>query len=126
MMSNKTVKQLRGFLPKEMAKKLPKKIGVVFIDRETSRNLNKTYRKKDKPTNVLSFFYNPAYGEILICLDIVKKEAKMQGNAQLYQMTYMILHGMLHLAGVHHEKSSAAFRKFAKIEAGVLKKFFGR
>jgi len=82
--------------------------------------LNLAYRKKRKPANVLSFRYGPHYGEILVCPEVIRHDAKMQGNSYKYQMTWMILHGMLHLGGLHHEKSHGAELKSGKIEREVL------
>ena len=86
--------------------------------------MNREYREKDKPTNVLSFFYSKEYGEILVCPEIIVREAKEQGNTQEFQMTWMIVHGMLHLAGVHHEKSARAEKEVEKMERKILKKLF--
>mgnify|MGYP003394811471 FL=1 len=116
--------KIRHVLPKNILAKLPQEIGVVLINTHTSQKLNLIYRGKNKPTNVLSFFYNYEYGEILICPEIVKKEAKKQGNSQEYQMTWMVLHGMLHLAGVHHEQSRVQARRFFELEKKILIKFF--
>ena len=68
--------------------------------------------------------YSPDYGEILICKDVVKKEAKLAGNTQLFQMTWMIAHGILHLAGVHHEKSVATAKRFSRLEKQILGNMF--
>ena len=123
-MPKQIISKIKKLLPSPVSKKLPRKIKVVFLSSQEARKLNFIYRGKNKPTNVLSFFYGPEYGEILICPEIVKKEAKADGHTQLFQMTWMILHGMLHLAGVHHEKSSAAFRRFSSLEKRILKYIF--
>ena len=152
-----------NYLPLVIQKKLPKEIVVKKISLVESRRLNREYRGKDKPTDVLSFFYPalfvsspPAspelqrgerkrgsrikknldsrirgndkhietYGEILTCPEVIKREAKEQGNTQEFQMTWMIVHGMIHLAGVHHEKSSIAEKKVGEIERKILSKLF--
>ena len=99
-------------------------IQVVELSLMDSQKLNKMYRKKNKPTNVLSFRYGKNYGEILLCLDVIKKEAKRAGNTYRYQMTWMILHGMLHLAGMHHENSKTLEKRVEKIEEKILAKIF--
>lgn len=125
-MESNAVLKIKRFLPKRLSNKLPARIMVVPIDEETSRRLNLIYRNKRRPANVLSFRYGPDYGEILIARDIVKKEARAYGLNFKYQMTRMIAHGMLHLAGAHHEKSSNADRAFVKMEKEILAKLFDR
>lgn len=84
-----------------------------------SRRLNHIYRGKDKATNILSFRYSKDYGEILVCPEVIRREAKAQGNTYKYQVTWMILHGMLHLAGLHHEKSLKTAKRVERIERDV-------
>ena len=123
-MTEDVIKIVKRLLPRAVAKKLPPKIKVVSISTRESRILNKRYRKKNNPSNVLSFRYNKDYGEILVCSEVVRREAKEQGNTYKYQMTWMILHGMLHLAGMHHEKSKSSAKQTAKLEKTVLFKLF--
>ena len=95
---------------------------IVPISKKISQKINLSYRKKNKPANVLSFRYGQDYGEILVCPEVVRHEAKKQGNSMKYQFAWMVLHGILHLAGMHHEKSSAVARKVDRIEGVVLRK----
>ena len=117
-------KLLISLFSKIIRKRLPLEIQVVELSLMDSQKLNKMYRKKNKPTNVLSFRYGKNYGEILLCLDVIKKEAKRAGNTYRYQMTWMILHGMLHLAGMHHENSKTLEKRVEKIEEKILAKIF--
>ncbi len=112
----------RRFLPKNLGKKLPRKIKIVEVPVKEAKKLNFIYRERNKPANVLSFFYNSDYGEILVCPAIVRQEAQKQGHSFKYQMTWMILHGMIHLAGFHHEKSGKAAALVFQIEQKMLKK----
>ncbi|TSD04701.1 MAG: hypothetical protein Greene071436_79, partial [Parcubacteria group bacterium Greene0714_36] len=57
------------------------------------------------------------------CPAIIRAEAKTQNNSFEYQMTWMIVHGMIHLSGLHHEESKVAEKKFSRIEHKVLKQF---
>jgi len=110
--------------PIDIQKHLPKEIASIEVSSAKSQQLNWTYRKKRTPANVLSFFYSLEYGEIIVCPVLIRAEAKRQGNSFQYQMTWMIVHGMLHLAGVHHEASAnKAERRFEQIERRVLQKF---
>lgn len=100
--------------------KLPAQIAIVPVSAKESLALNRRYRNKRAPANVLSFFYSPEYGEIIVCPALIRVEAKTQGHSFQYQMTWMIIHGMLHLAGIHHEASTRAERRFECIEQRVL------
>ena len=121
-----TVTKIQRLMAPALRKKLPKTVAVVLIDAKKSATLNAVYHGKRKATNVLSFRYDDTYGEILICPAIIRKEAKEQGNAQAFQMTWMIVHGMLHLAGVHHEKSARTERRAKSIEENILRKLAKR
>jgi len=114
---------IKKFFPKNLRKKLPRGIVVKKISSRESRRLNLVYRGKNVPTNVLSFRYGPDYGEILICPAVAKKEAKISGNSQTFQMTWMIAHGMIHLSGLHHKKTQDASARFAGLEKKILDKF---
>lgn len=118
------IKKILCAFPKRIRNASLWEITVVVISEAKSKRLNRIYRKKNEPANVLSFRYGPKYGEILISPDVIRKEARAAGNSYRFQRVWMIVHGMLHLAGVHHEKSRNAARHFAQIEQRVLQKIF--
>ncbi|MBI3273760.1 MAG: rRNA maturation RNase YbeY [Candidatus Colwellbacteria bacterium] len=120
------LKKINEFLPRRILKSLPREIVVVEITKRKSRNINRAYRKKNKPANVLSFRYGVRYGEILICPDIIRTEARASGSSYARQRAWMVVHGVLHLAGMHHEKSEIISRKAEKIEQRILQKIFGK
>lgn len=115
--------RMRKLFPATIQSKLPAHVAVVPVSARESLALNRTYRNKRTPANVLSFLYDREYGEIIVCPALIRVEAKMQGNSFAYQMTWMIIHGMLHLAGVHHERSAAAAKRAARLEEEALRKF---
>ena len=82
-------------------------LSLVFINAVESRKINFAYRKKDKPTNVLSFPLDKNCGEIFICPEIAKKEGLSVG--------FLFIHGLLHLKGMEHgstmEKAEDKLRK---------------
>lgn len=119
------IKKILYAFPKRIRDASPREINVVEISEAKSKRLNRIYRKKNEPANVLSFRYGSKYGEILISPDVVRKESHAAGNSYRFQRAWMIVHGMLHLAGVHHEKSRREARRAEKIEKGVLKKLLG-
>jgi probable rRNA maturation factor len=111
-------------LPRTIRRKLPRTIRVVPVSSSLSWALNRRYRKKNAPANTLSFRYGPAYGEILLCPTLIRREAKARGNSIRYQMTWMVIHGMLHLAGMHHERSAITAKKVERLERTILDQLF--
>ena len=68
------------------------------------RTLNSKYLKKDKSTNVLTFSYDDDvfYGDIILCPEIINREAKIYGFSPNFRWAHMIVHSMLHLQGYNH------------------------
>lgn len=80
-----------------------------IVDIEEMTELNQTYRKKQGPTNVLSFRaeVNPEFnlsllGDIIICAPIIQKEADAADIDLLAHWAHMVVHGTLHLIGYDH------------------------
>ncbi|MFH1582237.1 MAG: rRNA maturation RNase YbeY [bacterium] len=80
-------------------------ISGALVGQSRIKEINKKYRRNNKPTDVLSFFYGDS-GEIIICLDMVKR-----GEEELARV---FIHGLLHILGYDHEKT----QKEAKIMQG--------
>lgn len=80
---------------------------VVFIDSANMRKLNREFRKRDYATDVLSFesHERQSLGELAICPQVLKKQAKEHGLSFKEELGYMLIHGVLHLLGYDHEKS---------------------
>jgi probable rRNA maturation factor len=85
-------------------------VDVALMDDRAIRKLNKTYRGKDKPTNVLSFPSGEAgegrrrrLGDVAIALGTVKREAKAQGKSVEDHVAHLMVHAVLHLLGYDHE-----------------------
>jgi probable rRNA maturation factor len=93
-------------------------VSVRVVSAEEIRALNKRYRSKDKPTNVLSFPAGkvsglPAdipvvLGDIVICASVVRDEAAAQRKVIEDHWAHMLVHGTLHLLGFDHESDSEA------------------
>ena len=81
--------------------------GLIFVSKKKMTELNKKYRRKNKPTNVLSFETGLANdlgaGDVVVCPKVAAEEAKKYGFTQKNWMTRLIVHGILHLAGYDHE-----------------------
>ncbi len=86
-----------------------------IVDEAESQELNSEYRGKDKPTNVLSFpFEAPAHvpipllGDLIVCKQVVEREAIEQGKTLTAHWAHMIVHGCLHLLGFDHIEDEEA------------------
>ena len=84
-----------------------KSITLVFLDAVEMKQINKQFRGKNKPTDVLSFasMEDGSLGELIFCLDVLKKQAKEQEHSLQNEFLYMLIHGVLHLLGYDHELS---------------------
>lgn len=85
------------------------------VDEAEGRELNKAYRGKDYPTNVLTFVYDEEiapdemiYGDVVICAPVVEREAQEQGKALIAHYAHMTIHALLHLQGYDHEADDEA------------------
>lgn len=94
---------------------LDPEITVRIVDEAESRALNLTYRGKDKPTNVLSFPFEcpdevelPLLGDLVICRQVVEREAAEQGKPLEAHWAHMVVHGCLHLLGYDHIEDEEA------------------
>ncbi|GHC36760.1 rRNA maturation RNase YbeY [Aidingimonas halophila] len=103
-----------------------KEITVRFVSREESGTLNREYRGKDRPTNVLSFPFDmpaeldiPLLGDLVICHDVVAQEASEQHKALLTHYAHMVVHGTLHLLGHDHIEDNEAER-MERLETEIL------
>ena len=119
-----SMRKLRNALPKALGGKLPRQIEIVPIREQEARRLNRRYRARRRAANVLSFRYGSDYGEILVCPQVIRRDAASTGNTYSYQLTWMVLHGMIHLAGMHHERSAAMARRVTAIEDAILRRLF--
>ncbi len=77
-------------------------LSVVFIGDKRSRDLNKRYRGKDKPTNILSFPLSASEGEVFINLRQAKKDAPRFKKRYNTFVGFLFIHGLLHLKGMEH------------------------
>lgn len=103
-------------------------LSVAFIGEKEIRKLNKNYRGKDKATNVLSFSYEnePLHSlsriyEIIICLNLARKESLRDNNSFDDYVIFLIIHGFLHLIGYDHRISKER-KKMEHIEEELLLK----
>jgi probable rRNA maturation factor len=92
-------------------------ITIRIVDIPEMTQLNSKYRKKSGATNVLSFPFHlteeidldmPLLGDIVICAEVVNREAKEQQKTQEAHWAHMIIHGVFHLLGYDHETDDEA------------------
>ena len=100
------------------------KITLRIIDENESKRLNKQFRNKSTPTNILSFLMleDPIEGDLVLCHPVIKKEAKAQNKKILNHYAHLIIHGYLHLLGYDHQNNADA-DKMEKMEIKILSKF---
>ena len=88
---------------------------VRIVDEAESHALNLNYRGKDRPTNVLSFPFEcpdevelPLLGDLVICRQVVEREAQEQDKPAMAHWAHMVVHGSLHLLGYDHIEDDEA------------------
>jgi probable rRNA maturation factor len=88
--------------------------------------LNTQYRGQKRPTDVLSFSAPPIFqqqghlGELVICLPVLKSQARSFGHPATTELEILLIHGILHLLGFDHEKSAEEARVMAQWESRIL------
>lgn len=92
---------------------------LVIVSSSKSRELNKTYRGKDYPTNILSFPLDENEGEIFLDLKKAREDAPLFKRSYTNFIGFLFIHALLHLKGYDHgvkmETAEKKFRKLFKI-----------
>lgn len=103
-------------------------VTIRLVDEQESQQLNNEYRGKDKPTNVLSFpFEAPPeieidlLGDLIICKQVVEKEALEQNKPLSAHWAHMVVHGALHLLGYDHIDDDEA-DEMESLETEIMQK----
>lgn len=93
----------------------PVELVIRIVDEDESRALNSQFRSKDKPTNVLSFPFEPPpgmelnhLGDLVVCAPVVQREAVEQHKPVTAHWAHMVVHGVLHLQGYDHQDEQEA------------------
>lgn len=108
----------------------PAELTIRFVDAEEGQALNRDYRGKDYATNVLTFAYNEEDGvddvnagivraDIVLCTDVLLKEAAEQGLPVEQHAAHLVVHGVLHAQGYDHEDDEDA-AEMEQLETEIL------
>jgi probable rRNA maturation factor len=114
----------------------PAEMSLVLADDALVRTLNRDYRDKDKPTNVLSFALLDdlddtdddlardegmpiLIGDVILAFETVQREAREQGKSVGDHLTHLVIHGVLHLLGYDHQSDPDADR-MERLETSIL------
>lgn len=105
-------------------------ISFMLVDLETIHKYNLEYRNIDRPTDVISFAYVDGeddhhlpkeLGDILICIEKVKEQAKEYGHSELREFAFLVTHGMLHILGYDHQTKEDEEKMFS-LQDTILEK----
>jgi len=106
----------------------PAELTVRFVDAAEGRILNRDYRAKDYATNVLTFAYNegeqvaddePTRADIILCTDVLEKEAAAQDKTVEEHTAHLVVHGVLHAQGYDHDDDEEA-AEMEQLEREIL------
>jgi rRNA maturation RNase YbeY len=124
---------LKKKLPKSFGKSTSRSVSKApvvhfsLVSAAQMQKLNRAWRKKDYPTDVLSFpapdvfFRMGNLGELVICLPVMKKQAREQKHSSEQELEVLLVHGILHLMGFDHELGPKEAKLMQKWESALLK-----
>ncbi len=111
----------------EEAMRLRGQVSVLLTGDQEIRRLNRTFRHKDQPTDVLSFpaspslnGHAPSAGDLAISVETAARQAEEFGHPLAVELQILVLHGVLHLGGYDHESDAG---EMARKEAALRKRF---
>lgn len=112
-------------------------VSISFVDNERIRIINRDYRRKDQPTDVISFALEekgegeidiigadvpPLLGDIIISIPKAKEQAEEYGHSFMRELGFLAVHGFLHLLGYDHKTVEEEKTMFSKQEE-ILNRF---
>jgi probable rRNA maturation factor len=117
-------KKFLDFLYKKYNISRKKEINLLFCSIDKIKELNQQYRRKKSPTNVLSFYgYDDnILGDIAICCEVAKIEAKKLNMAEKEYILFLITHGFLHLLGYNHD-TMQDYEKMVNLQKQILQEW---
>lgn len=118
------IKAIKNYQPELLSRKL--ELCLVWVTDQSIKQLNRSYRKKNQPTDVLSFSYLPmdndddtSMGEIVISADTLRKQALRNKHTQAREAQILFVHGVLHILG-HDHKNKRDFEIMKNAERFLL------
>lgn len=123
--------QFVNFIEAELIKKqilktaLDKTLNIIFLPASSIKDLNSTYLKKNYVTDILSFAPTDEghLGELALCEEKIISQAKDSKHSLEAEIFYLILHGILHLLGFHHEESKKEAKKMYQIQDSLFEEW---
>lgn len=118
---------LAGWLRRVAPRRARGIVSIAFVSTARIRALNRTYRRKNRATDVLSFpadpksqIPNPGFlGDIVIARDAARRQARNARHSERTELRVLALHGLLHLLGYDHERDRGRMRR---VEARLRRK----
>ncbi len=104
-------------------------VSVTFIGDRAMRTLNRCYRRRDRPTDVLAFACRdaaqppsriPVLGDVVVSVPTAARQAKVAGHTLDRELTLLVVHGILHLCGYDHEHSRHEARRMFRRQRELL------
>jgi len=114
-----------GALAREVLRQVGREapdVSIIFVNDKRIRQLNRDYRKKDKPTDVLSFSYESSdsretgnyLGDVIISTETASRYASELGLSFKQEIEILIIHGLLHLCGYDHETDQGEMQRLER------------
>ena len=106
-------------------------MSILLVDNLQIQELNRRWRNKDRPTDVLAFAQregekadpsDPVLGDVVISVEQAKKQAQAQGHSLEKELDLLLIHGILHLLGYEHEHGGRQAKKMREKEKELLAK----
>jgi probable rRNA maturation factor len=98
---------------REVARDPAARLALVLVGARAGRRLNREFRARDYATNVLTFAYERKpllAADIVICVPVVRREAREQGKTLREHLAHLVIHGVLHAQGFDHVRARQAHR----------------
>jgi len=104
-------------------------LSVVLVSDREMRTLNRRWRRRDRPTDVLSFAQREGaggapdglLGDVVISVDAARRQAAERGETLGREADRLLIHGLLHLLGYDHERSAAEARRMQRRERALAR-----
>jgi probable rRNA maturation factor len=97
-------------------------LSVAIVSNAAIQNMNRIYRKKNYPTDVLSFRYDEEHAEVVLSAQKIRSQAKEYGHSQKMEAAFLLVHGLLHTLGWDHERTAKEAKEMRAREEQILRR----